>query len=67
MSVADAVALAVFAGLVVLGVVVWWRFSLRRRLDRRQHEARGEEAQALHDIQRDIDRGKAAGQGFIPF
>lgn len=61
----DAVAWVIFAVLGLVGVATWWRFSLRRRIDKRMHEAQPEERQALMDIQRDIDRGKAARQGFF--
>ena len=49
----------------IVGLGIWWHFSLRRRIDARMHEAQPEERQALMDIQRDIDRGKAARQGFF--
>ncbi|MCI6411856.1 hypothetical protein [Schaalia hyovaginalis] len=52
-----------FGSLAVVCAALRWRFSLRRRMDTRMHEAPREEREALADIQRDIDRGKAARQG----
>lgn len=61
----DVLAWIVLGLLLASGTGIWWRFSLRRRLDQRMHDAPPEERQALMDIQRDIDRGKAARQGFF--
>lgn len=65
MGVVDIIVWCVLGVLGVSGCVLAWRFSLRRRIDARMHEASPEERQALMDVQRDIDRGKAAGQGFF--
>lgn len=59
------IAWVILAIAALIGVAIWWRFSLRRRLDSRMHDAPPEERQALMDIQRDIDRGRAARQGFF--
>ncbi len=61
------IAIGIVALLVIAGVVVHHKYSLRCRLTTKQHEAAGEEGQALRQIQRDIDRGRSASQGFIPF
>lgn len=61
------VGIAVFVAFVVLMAWLHSRFSLRRRLDAEQQMATGEEARTLREVQRDIDRGKSASQGFIPF
>ena len=62
MTIAEWIVLAV---LVLVGFAIWWHFSLRRRIDKRMHEAPPEEREALMKVQRDIDRGKAARQGFF--
>lgn len=62
MTIAEWIVLAV---LVLVGIAIWWHFSLRRRIDKRMHEAPPEEREALMKVQRDIDRGKAARQGFF--
>ncbi|WP_076465024.1 hypothetical protein [Actinomyces mediterranea] len=62
MAVVEWIVLAILA---VVGIAIWWHFSLRRRIDKRMHEALPEEREALMSIQRDIDRGKAARQGFF--
>lgn len=62
-----AIAIGVIILLVIIGVALHHKYSLRRRLNAKQHEATGEEGQALREIQRNIDRGKSASQGFIPF
>lgn len=62
MAIAEWIVLAV---LVLVGFAIWWHFSLRRRIDKRVHEASPEEREALMKVQRYIDRGKAASQGFF--
>lgn len=54
-----------FGSLTVVCAALRWRFSLRRRMDARMHDAPPEEREALQEIQGDIDRGKAARQGFF--
>ena len=52
------------AGLVYLSV----RTDIHSRLGNRRAAAPGDEVvQAERDALRDIDRGRAAGQGMIPF
>jgi hypothetical protein len=61
-------ALIVGAGALILGVsIVGLRLDLRRRLDRATSAPDGaerERAEALRQISREIEKGKAAGHGF---
>lgn len=58
---------AVLMLLVGGGVLASWKWSLRRRLDEASHDDAGdpERARAYREIQKDIDRGKSASQGFF--
>lgn len=54
--------------LLVLALAGLW-FGLTNRLDRGSERIRGsdrETAEAMERIRREIDRGRGAGQGFIP-
>lgn len=57
--------MVVVAVLLLCCVLLWGRYALRQRMDSRMHKAEPEERRALLDVQRDMDKGKAAGHGFF--
>lgn len=60
------IAVIIVVALIALGIWMYLKFSLRRRLDYQSHNSHPEMREGYREIQRDIDRGKSAAQGFFP-
>ena len=55
------------AAAVVIGLgILAWRWDLNVRLYRSAQQDTGERAAAAREISRQIDNGRAGGQGYIP-
>ncbi|GAB3462475.1 hypothetical protein AB1207_10095 [Kineococcus endophyticus] len=58
---------AVGIGIVVVGLcVLAWRWDVDVRLYRAAQGRTGERAAVARELSRQIDNGRAGGQGFIP-